>query len=248
MADPSKRALESTAFSALVEMTGGVTWTEIPADIRDGYKFRRRSDLPGAQEFGTPVQVKVSARPPSGGSRFTSWVWNPEFPAARKQQDALLVPWGAGEERPPSYAENLPAAPPITLPDGSINIPDGGSIDPPDPIPDDPTSGTGGSGGSGDDDGFVVGEAIAALANGIFERRRRVGSRLPTRPQTRPKTAGFGSTLGIIALVGGVGLAAYLVTSSATAPPPRRALPRENPPRENLSRRNSSRENDEESY
>jgi hypothetical protein len=152
-----------------------------------------------------------------------------------------LVPWGAGEERPPSYAENLPAAPPITLPDGSINVPDGGSIDPPDPIPDDPTSGTGGSG----DDGFVVGEAIAALASGIFERRRQVGSRLPTRPQTEPQTAGLGSTLGIIALVGGVGLAAYLVTSSATAPPPppRRALPRENPSRENLSR-----EEDEESY
>jgi hypothetical protein len=243
VADPSKRALESTAFSALVQMTGGVTWTEIPADIRDGYKFRRRSDLPGAGEFGTPVQVKVSASPPGGGPRFTSWIWNPEFPAARKQQDALLVPWGAGEERPPSYAENLPAAPPITLPDGSINIPDGGSIDPPDTIPDDPTSGTGGSGNGGsgrsdDDDGFVVGEAIAALANGIFERRRRVGSRLPTRPQTRPKTAGFGSTLGIIALVGGVGLAAYLVTSSATAPPPRRALPREN----------SSREEEEDNY
>lgn len=235
-------------------MTGGVTWTEIPADIRDGYKFRRRSDLPGAQEFGTPVQVKVSARPPGGGSRFTSWVWNPEFPAARKQQDALLVPWGAGEERPPSYAETLPAAPPITLPDGSINVPDGGSIDPPDRVPDDPTSGTGGSGNGGsggsDDDGFVVGEAIAALANGIFERRRQVGSRLPTRPQTEPRAAGIGSTLGILALVGGVGLAAYLVTSSATAPPPppRRALPRENPSRKNPSRRNYSREEDEESY
>lgn len=218
-------------------MTSGVTWTEIPADIRDKYKFRRRTDLPGTEQFGTPVQVKVSARPPSGGSRFTSWIWSPEFPAAREQQDALLIPWGAQEERPPSYAERLPAAPPLTLPDGSINIPDGGSIDPP-PQPEPPTSGgengtsNGDSGENGDSgDGFEFGEAIAALASGIFERRRRTGSRLPTRPQTQPQTAGFGSTLGIIALVGGVGLAAYLITSnaSAPAPPPRRALPRENP-------------------
>jgi len=212
-------------------MTGGVTWTEIPADIRDKYKFRRRTDLPGADQFGTPVQVKVSARDPSSPSRITSWIWNPDFPLAREQQDALLIPWGAQEERPISYAEQLPAAPPLTLPDGSINIPGEGSIDPPpqDPPPTTgpPTTGGGGSGGSGDD-GFVFGEAIAALANGIFERRRRTGSRLPTRPQTQPQTAGLGSTLGIALLIGGVGLAAYLVTSSAAAPPPRRALPRQN--------------------
>lgn len=207
-------------------MTGGVTWTEIPADIREKYKFRQRTDLPGAEEFGTPVQVKVSATPPGGGPRFTSWIWSPEFPAARKQQGGLLIPWGAQEERPPSYAQQLPAAPPLTLPTGEINIPDGGSVQPP-PPPDEPTSGTGTSDG---DDGFEIGEAIAAFANGIFEQRRRRGSRLPTTPQRGVRTAGFGSTLGIIALVGGVGLAAYLVTSSATspAPPPRRALPREN--------------------
>jgi len=228
VAQPTEREIDSTAFSALVEMTGGVTWTEIPADIRKQYKFRRRTNLPGAEKFGTPVQVKVSATPPDGGPRFTNWIWSPEFPAARKQQNGLLIPWGAQEERPPSYAEALPAAPPLTLPTGEINIPDGGSVQPP-PPPDEPTSGSGTSDG-GSDDGFEVGEAIAAFANGIFEQRRRSGSRLPTRPQTPVRSAGIGSTLGIIALVGGVGLAAYLLTSSATrpAPPPRRALPREN--------------------
>jgi len=210
-------------------MTGGVTWTEIPADIREKYKFRQRTDLPGAEEFGTPVQVKVSARPPDGGPRFTSWIWNPDFPLARKQQDALLIPWGAQEERPPSYAQNVPAAPPLTLPTGEINIPGGGSVQPP-PLPDEPTSGTGTSNGS-EDDGFEIGEAIAVFAEGIFQDRQRRGSRLPTRPQApMARTAGIGSTLGIVALVGGVGLAAYLVTSSVSqpAPPPRRALPREN--------------------
>jgi len=209
-------------------MTGGVTWTEIPADIREKYKFRRRTDLPGAEQFGTPVQVKVSATPPGGGPRFTNWIWSPEFPAARKQQKGLLIPWGAQEERPPSYAEALPAAPPLTLPTGEINIPDGGSVQPPPPS-DEPTSGTDPSNGGSDGD-FEVGEAIAAFANGIFAQRRRRGSTLPRTPQTPVQTAGIGSTLGIIALVGGVGLAAYLVTSSVTrpVPPPRRALPREN--------------------
>lgn len=233
MAQPTEREIDSTAFSALVQMTGGVTWTEIPADIRDKYKFRRRNDLPGADKFGTPVQVKVSATSPSGGPRFTSWIWSPEFPAARENQDGLLVPWSAGEERPPSYAQQLPAAPPLTLPTGEINIPDGGSVQPP-PLPDEPTSGTGTSGGEDSDDDFVFGQAIAAFATGIFGRRRRRGSTLPTTPQRRVQTAGFGSTLGIVALVAGVGLAAYLVTSSATRPPPppRRALPRGNEKRE----------------
>lgn len=208
-------------------MTGGVTWTEIPGDIRQKYKFRRRTDLPGTEKFGTPVQVKVSARPPGGGPRIRQWIWSPTFPSARNQQDALLIPWGPSEQRSPSYAQDLPSAPSLTLPTGEINVPDGGTIEPP-PDSDQPTSG---SGGDGSGDGFEIGEAIAAFANGIFQDRRSRGSTLPTRSQTTTtRTAGFGSTLGIVALVGGVGLAAYLITSNMTqpAPPPQRALPREN--------------------
>jgi hypothetical protein len=204
-------------------MTGGVTWAEIPADIREKYKFRRRTDLPGSEQFGTPVQVKVDARAPGGG-RVRNWIFNPTFPQAREEQDALLIPWARGEQRGPAYAEQVEAAPPIRLPSGDLNIPGGGSIDPP-PSPEKPTTGTGsGEGGSGDDDEFEFGTAIAALAEGIFQRRERRGSTLPTRTQVPDQSAslaGIGGTTMLVFAAGAVGLAAYLAGSSSALPPAR---------------------------
>jgi hypothetical protein len=195
---------------------GTLKFEEVPKGLREKYKFRWAPN----QQFGplgSPLQVKVSYRQVPGYFP-VEWIWVSEFPSYRAESSALLKKWKADEQKGAVYYKDIPSI----IDDISPPPPTGGGGD---------GSGSGGSGGdgsggdgsgggsgSGDDQSWagVFGTGVYALSQGLLLSRRRRGvRRLPTRRSQVPDTtsAGVGSTLAIVGILGAAGIGTYFIAS-----------------------------------